>query len=45
MDRDEAREAVVAAFDELGLLDKVETTTTCYDVPPRLRAPRRGPCR
>ena len=34
MDRDEAREAVVAAFDELGLLDKVEdhdhSVMTCY---------------
>ena len=34
MDRDEAREAVVAAFDELGLLEKVEdhdhSVMTCY---------------
>ena len=34
MDRDEAREAVVAAFDELGLLDHVEdhahSVMTCY---------------
>ena len=34
MDRDEAREAIVAAFDELGLLDKVEdhdhSVMTCY---------------
>ncbi|RDB60880.1 valine--tRNA ligase [Gordonibacter sp. 28C] len=34
MDRDEAREAVVAAFEELGLLDKVEdhdhSVMTCY---------------